>query len=121
MIRAAEVICWVLLVLDLVGLGTIYRMNPNNALGSSLAASLPFIFGLIALYSEPKRWKLWIAVILNGVVVLAGLLILVFAAQAGVPLVAAAIGFILVTCGVFVIVGLTRAAKKWRTAQMETG
>jgi drug/metabolite transporter (DMT)-like permease len=120
MIRAAKVVCWVFVVLDLVSIGALYRMNPNRALGGALVTLLPFVFALVALYSEPARWKTWTAIALNAILALIGLVILTFAPQAAEPLVAALAGIVLILVPAFIIAVLVIARKRAAVAEAAT-
>ncbi len=113
MIRAAIVVCWILLVLDAVSIGALYRMNPNRAMGYSLATLLPFVFALVAFRAQAKGWT-WAALVLNGLLALLGLAILVFAAQVAEPVVAAVAGIVLVASAGVILAGLARRLKAVR-------
>ncbi len=112
MIRAAKVVCWLFLVLSLVSIGALYRMNPTRALGGSLATLLPFLFALVALYSEPRQWKTWTAIVLNGLLAVIGIVLLAFAPQAGKPLVAAVAGVVFVLASALIIAGVVVSGRK---------
>jgi hypothetical protein len=105
MAKAAKIVCWCCIVLQLVATGALFRSNPNLALGSTLLMLLPFAFALWALNSEPKRGVTWTAILLNSLLAVVGIILLIttFLGQIAVPWVGLAVGFALVAIGALII------------------
>jgi len=74
-IKATKIVCWCVIALDVAATIRVHQLFPNR--GQSLATLVPWAFTLAALYSAPRRWLAWVAILLNGLPAVLGLLLLV--------------------------------------------
>jgi small neutral amino acid transporter SnatA (MarC family) len=118
MIRAAKIICWLCVLLVLVGIGTSYRYNPNIVRGHNFVPLMPFAIALAAFYSEPNRRLIWVAIAVN--VLFAFLGFVLFGAglldQMGTPWVGLLMGSVFVVLAALNVVALKARLSKVATA-----
>jgi hypothetical protein len=98
MIRIARTICWLCVALILLGIGALYRHNPNLVGSHTFVQLLPIAITLVAFYLEPNRWIVWSAIVANVIVALLGGVLFVVGAlgEIAVPWVGLMMGAFLV-------------------------
>ena len=88
-IKAAKIVCWCVIAVDVAATIRLSQVFPDRGQSPAtlLIALVPCALTLAVLYSPPKRWLAWVAIVFNGLPTVLGLylIVLAFLGQIGVP------------------------------------